>query len=117
MSELTPPGDRTWAILCHLSALVGFLGVPFGNIIAPLAIWLLKKQNSESVDAHGKEAVNFQISMTIYTLVAGLTCFVFVGFVLLPAALLVNLVLVIIASIKASNGEFFRYPLTIRFIA
>jgi uncharacterized Tic20 family protein len=99
-----------------LTAVSLFVGLPFGNIIGPLVIWLIKKQDSPGVDAHGKESLNFQISMTLYTFLAGLSCFVFVGFVLLPAVLVANLVLIIIASIKASNGEFYRYPLTIRLI-
>jgi uncharacterized Tic20 family protein len=121
MNEITPPQtqpeNRTWEILCHITALAGFIGLPLANIIAPLVIWLLKKQESPSVDAHGKESVNFQISMTIYTILAGLSCFVLIGVVLLPAVLIANLVLIIIASIKASNGQFYRYPLTIRFIS
>jgi uncharacterized Tic20 family protein len=116
MNELTAPQDRTWVTLCHLSALVGLLGVPFGNVIGPLVVWLLKRNESTAVDFHGKEALNFQISMSLYTILAGLTCLALIGFVLLPAALITNLVLIIIASIKASNGESYRYPLTIRFI-
>jgi uncharacterized Tic20 family protein len=108
--------DRTWVILCHLTALTLFIGIPFGNIIGPLVIWLLKKQDSAAVDWHGKESLNFQISMTIYGLIAGLSCFVFIGFVLLPVVLLAIAILVVIASIKASNGEAYRYPLTIRFL-
>ena len=117
MNELTQSRDRAWVILCHLTALTLFLGVPFGNVVGPLVIWLLKKAESAAVDAHGKEALNFQISMSIYTLVAGLSLFVIVGLVLLPLVLIANLVFIIIASIKASNGEFYRYPLTIRLIA
>jgi uncharacterized protein len=116
MNELAPLRDRTWVILCHLAALTLFLGIPFGNIIGPLVIWLIKKSESAAVDAHGKESLNFQISMSIYTLLAGLSCFVFIGFVLLPVALIMNLVLIIVASIKASNGELYRYPLSIRLI-
>ena len=116
MNGITPPQDRTWAILCHLTALSLFVGIPFGNVIGPLVIWLLKKHESAAVDAHGKESLNFQISMSIYTLLAGLSLFVLIGIVLLPLVLIFNLVLIIIASIKASNGEFYRYPLTIRLI-
>jgi uncharacterized Tic20 family protein len=116
MDQVTPSEDRTWATLCHLTALALLVGIPFGNIIGPLVVWLLKRHESAAVDAHGKEAVNFQISMTIYTLLAGLSCFLCVGFVLLPAALIANLVLIVVASIKASNGELFRYPLSIRLI-
>lgn len=119
MNELPPvaSSDRTWVILSHLVALTLFVGIPFGNVIGPLVIWLLKKHESAAVDVNGKESLNFQISMTIYTLLAGLSCFVFIGFVLLPIVLLANAILIVIASIKASNGEAYRYPLNIRFIA
>ena len=116
MNELSQPQDRTWIILIHLTALSLFIGLPFGNVIGPLVIWLLKKHDSAAIDAHGKEALNFQLSMTIYTLLAGLSCFFVIGIVLLPLILLANVILIIIASIKASNGEFYRYPLTIRFV-
>lgn len=118
-TNLEPPRlrrDRTWDALCHLLALAGFVGIPFGNVVGPLILWVIKKDEMPSVDAHGKESVNFQISMTIYTIAAGLSVFVFVGFVLLPAVLIVNLVLVIIAAVKAGQGEAYRYPLSIRFI-
>jgi uncharacterized protein len=107
--------DRTWDILCHLSALAGFV-VPLGNIFGPLVIWLIKKDQISSADAHGKESLNFQISMTIYGIVAALSIFAIIGFVLLPAVLIANLILIIVAAVKASNGEFYRYPLTIRFL-
>ena len=108
--------DRTWAALCHFMALAGFVGVPFGNVLGPLIFWIVKKEESPSVDEHGKESLNFQISMTIYTIVAGLSLFVLIGVALLPAVLVLNLVLTIIAGVKASNGEPYRYPLSIRFI-
>ena len=117
MNELTQQRDRPWVILCHLTALTLFIGIPFGNVIGPLVVWLLKKGDSNAVDAHGKEALNFQISMTIYALLAGLSLFVIIGVVLLPLALIANLVFIIVASIKASNGELYRYPLTIRLIS
>jgi uncharacterized protein len=107
--------DRTWDILCHLAALLGFV-VPFGNIIGPLLVWLLKKNSVSSVELHGKEALNFQISMTIYTVIAGLTIIIMIGIFLLPVIIVANLVLTIIAAIKASNGELYRYPVSIRFV-
>src|SRR5262249_51324558 len=115
-SNEPPKPDRTWDILCHLLALAGFV-VPLGNIFGPLIILLIKKDQVPSVDAHGKESLNFQISMTIYGIVAALSIFAIIGFVLLPAVLITNLVLVIVASVKTSNGEFYRYPLTIRFLS
>ncbi|MBM3835229.1 MAG: DUF4870 domain-containing protein [Verrucomicrobia bacterium] len=108
--------DRTWDIICHLTALAGFIGIPLGAILGPLVVWLVKKQELPSVDAHGIEALNFQISMAIYTVLAALGVFVLIGMFLLPLVLLTNLVLIIVASVKASKGELYRYPLTIRFI-
>lgn len=109
------PNARTWAVVCHLSAFAGLI-VPFGNIIAPLVVWLLKRHDDPEIELHGKESVNFQISMTIYTLVALLLIFVLIGFILAPLLALLNIILVVIASIKASNGEGYRYPLTIRLV-
>jgi uncharacterized protein len=117
----TPPNaapamsDRSWNIFTHLSAVIGFV-IPFGNIIGPLVIWLIKRDQLPSVAEHGREAVNFQISMSIYTILAAISIFAFVGILLLPVVILLNLVLTIVAAVKASNGEFFRYPLTIRFV-
>ena len=108
--------DRTWDVLCHLLALAGLIGIPFGNILGPLILWLIKREELSSVNEHGKESLNFQISMTIYTIAAGLSVLLLIGFVLLPAIIVTNLVFVIIASVKANEGEFYRYPLSIRFI-
>jgi uncharacterized protein len=112
-----PPAspNRTWEVLCHLSALSGYV-VPLGWVLGPLIIWLIKRNENPAVDYHGKESLNFQISMLIYTLIAGLSILICIGWVLLPLAVIANIVLVVIAGIKASNGEYYRYPLTIRFI-
>jgi uncharacterized Tic20 family protein len=106
---------RTWAMLCHLSAFAGYL-VPFGNIFGPLVIWLLKKDEYEFVDFHGKESLNFQITITIAAVVAGFSILLLIGLVLFPAVLLFDVVMKVIAAVKANNGEYFRYPLSIRFI-
>jgi len=107
--------ERMWAMLCHLSTLSGFI-IPFGNIIGPLVIWLTKKEGSVLIDDQGKEALNFQISMTIYSFVAAISIMCFIGIVLLPAVMIVDVVFTIIACIKANSGEFYRYPLSIRFV-
>ena len=106
--------DKQWGMLAHLSAFSGFL-IPFGNIGGPLLVWLLKKDGSPFIDDQGKESLNFQISMTIYMIVAALSAFVLIGFLLFPLVLLMWLVLTIVASVRASNGEPYRYPATIRF--
>lgn len=108
--------EKTFAMLCHLTALAAFIGVPLGHILGPLVVWLLKKNEYPSVDEQGKESLNFQISMTIYGIAAALLIFVFIGIFLLIGLAVTDLVLVIIASVKTSNGEPHRYPLTIRFI-
>ena len=108
---------RTWCILCHASALFGvFLHFP-GHLLGPLIVWLAKRDDSPEIDAHGKESLNFQISMLIYNVIAAVFCLVLIGFVFLAILWVLNAVFVIIASIQASDGKFYRYPLTIRFIS
>ena len=107
---------RTWNALCHASALLGvFLHFP-GHLLGPLIVWLVKRGDSPEIDAHGKESLNFQISMLIYNVVAGVLCLVLIGFALLLILHILNLVLVIVASIQASEGKLYRYPITIRLI-
>ena len=116
MNQQDDKQDRTWAMFCHLTALSACIGIPFGNIIGPLVIWLIKREELAIVDEHGKESLNFQISISIYSIISFFLCFAFIGFLLLPAVLIVAFVFVIIATIKASKGEPYRYPLTIRLI-
>jgi uncharacterized protein len=109
---------RMWAMFCHLAGLVAFLPVApvLGGLIVPLIIWQIKKDDFEFVDEQGKEAVNFQISILLYAVAAGLLCFLCIGFVLLPAVCIVDVVFLLIAGVKANSGEHYRYLLAIRFI-
>jgi uncharacterized protein len=107
---------RTWCVLCHASALLGLFFHFLGHLLGPLIVWLVKRGDSPEVDAHGKESLNFQISMLIYDAVAAILCFVLIGIPLLIALWVLNTVLVIIAAIQASEGKFYRYPITIRLI-
>jgi len=91
-----------WGMLSHLTGLVGFIG--------PLVVWLIKKEEFPFVDEQGKEALNFQITMLIYFIVAGLTTFICIGFVLTPAVWVADVVFLIIAAIKANDGYHYRYP-------
>src|ERR1700745_3797037 len=107
---------RTWNILCHASALLGvFFHFP-GHLLGPLIVWLAKRDDSPEIDAHGKESLNFQISMLIYNVIAAVFCLVLIGFAFLAVLWVLNAVFVIIAAIQASDGKFYRYPITIRFI-
>jgi hypothetical protein len=107
---------RTWTVLCHATALAGFFVPWAGHILGPLIVWLAKRGDSPEIDEHGKESLNFQISMLIYNLIAGVLCLVLIGFVILGILHILNLVLVIVASIQASEGKLYRYPITIRLI-
>jgi len=94
-----------------------------GHVVGPLLVWLLKRDESPEIDDQGKESLNFQISMLIYTILLGVVCFillfVLIGLLLIPlfaVLYILDIVLVIIACIKASEGKLYRYPLTIRLI-
>src|SRR5205814_10024837 len=81
---------RTWNILCHASALLGvFLHFP-GYLLGPLIVWMAKRDNSPEIDAHGKESLNFQISMLIYNAIAEVFCLVLVAFAFLAVLWLLN---------------------------
>lgn len=108
--------ERTMAMLCHLLAFAGFI-VPLGNIIGPLVVWLIKKEESGFIDFHGKESLNFQISMTIYFIVSAILILIFIGIILLIALAIFEIIVVIVASVRANEGREYKYPLKIRFIS
>lgn len=111
----TDKDAKMFGMLCHLSALAGLV-IPFGSIVGPLVFWMLKRDQYEFVNQEGREALNFSISMVIYALVAGALIFVGIGLVLLPVLALFWLIMIIIATIKSSAGESYRYPLNLRLI-
>lgn len=90
--------------------------VPLGNIIAPIVIWQLKKNESPFVVEQAKESLNFQISLIIYCIISLLLIFIIVGFFLIFALVIFGLITVIVAGVKANDGVPYRYPLTIRFV-
>lgn len=110
-----PQEQRTFGMLCHIAALAGYI-IPFGNILGPLVMWLLKKNEMPFVDEQGKEAINFQITVFIAVIICIPLLFIIIGFLLLPVVAIGSLVFMIIAAIKANGGEHYRYPLSIRFI-
>jgi hypothetical protein len=108
---------RSWCIGLHLSGLSGLiLSFALAHIVVPLVIWLVKRADNPEIDSTGKEVLNFQISYTIYSMIAGALCFVLIGFLILPIILIVWLACIIFAAVKTSNGESYRYPYTIRFL-
>lgn len=107
--------ERTWGMACHLSAFAGFI-FPFGNIVVPLVIWLIKSEDMPFVREQGKESLNFQITAFIAFMVCALLMVVGIGFLLVwPLAIYVGIA-VIIAAVKANEGVSYRYPLAIRLI-
>ena len=106
---------RLWAMCVHFSLLAGFL-VPLAGLIVPIAIWQLKKSDMPEIDAHGKIAANWIISLMIYTVISFVLSFVLIGLPLLFALGIIGVVFPIIGGIKASNGEEWAYPLSIKFM-
>ena len=100
---------KNMAMLCHLLGL-------FTSFIGPLIIWLLKKDEDSFIDQQGKEALNFQITVAIAFFAAGLLSFLCIGFLLMPVVAILDLVFVIMACIKSSKGEAYKYPVSIRLI-
>jgi uncharacterized protein len=114
--------SRTWNMLCHLSALAGFI-IPFGNILGPLLVWQIKKNEIPSTNVHGKAALNFQITVTIAAFAGAIAAiilsFICVGWLLFPLVLLIGLcglIFAIIAGIKANNGEDYKYPFSLELV-
>jgi uncharacterized Tic20 family protein len=135
-SQMSEKDERLWGMFCHLAAFAGYIGVPFGNIIGPLIVWLIKRKESAFVDDQGKESLNFQITMFIVALALMVLplCGIFsitlltqshafpgpflfcMAFPLLFGLGIFIIVEVIMASVAANGGQRFRYHLSIRFI-
>jgi uncharacterized Tic20 family protein len=108
--------ERTWGMLAHLSALVGLVIPLIGNVLGPLGVSIARADQSAFVAAHAKEALNFNISVTLAAVVCALLMLVFVGFLLGSALFIAWLVMTLIAAIKASEGVAYRYPFSLRLV-
>ena len=115
ISGVPTKDERTWALVAHLSAFAGHV-FPFAHIIAPLVVWLAKRETSAFVDEQGKEAVNAQITFTIYAFACGVLFFVLIGIPLLIGLYIANVVFVIVAAIRANDGLLYRYPCILRLV-
>jgi len=109
--------ERTWGMLAHLSALAGLVIPLIGNVLGPLLVSIARADQSAFVAAHAKEALNFNISVSLAALVCTLLMLVFVGFLLGSALFIAWLVMTLIAAIKASEGAAYRYPFSLRLVS
>ena len=107
--------SRFWCVLCHLGALTGYI-LPFGHIIAPLLIWMNTRGKVPGVDRAGRESINFQLTVTLLALIGVMLSVVFVGLVLLFATVVFHVSMTLYASLRAQQGDEFRYPLNLRMI-
>jgi uncharacterized Tic20 family protein len=108
--------ERTWGMLAHLAALAGLVIPLVGNVAGPLVVSISRADQSSFVAAHAKEALNFNITVTLAAVVCTLLMLVLVGFVLGSALFIAWLVMTLIAAIRASEGNAYRYPLSLRLV-
>lgn len=104
--------EKTMALLSHILAIIPGVG-----FIAPLVIWLVKKNESDFVGYHAKESLNFQITVIIAYIISAILVILLIGLLLLWVIGIVNLVLVIVATVRASEGKLYRYPINMRLIS
>lgn len=107
--------DRQWAMIGHLSPLIGLV-IPLGNVLAPLIVWQIKKDTLPFAAEQSKEALNFQITVLLALIVSGLLTIVLIGLLLLPVVAIGAIVLSIMAGLKANEGIPYRYPFTLRLV-
>jgi uncharacterized Tic20 family protein len=105
--------DRLWSVLCHLSFFFGFALISF---VFPLIVYLVMKTDSAYVTHHAKAALNFHLSLLLYLVLCSPLCFILIGLPLIGVLIVVGLVCSILAAVRASQGVWYDYPLTIRFV-
>ncbi|GAA3807519.1 DUF4870 domain-containing protein [Cellulomonas soli] len=108
---LRPDEERTWAVLAHVLPLLGL------GFVAPLVIWLVFRGRGPYLEDQAKESLNFQITLLIAYAVGGVLTIILVGFVILAAAAILQLVLGIVAAVAVGRYEWYRYPLTLRLVS
>jgi len=114
-SESEDRQTRMWGMFLHLSVFAGY-AVPIAGLLAPIVIWQIKKDELPLIDEHGKNLMNWLLSLLVYTIACVLLSFLFVGIPLLFLLALLSVVFPIVAGIKANNGEVWKYPLSIEFL-
>jgi uncharacterized Tic20 family protein len=106
---------RNWGMACHFASFSGFV-IPFFSFLGPLIIWLIKKDEMAYVDHHGKESLNFQITILLAYIACFVLTFFIIGIFLFFAVFIFWLIMTVVAGVKASSGEYYRYPLCLRLI-
>jgi uncharacterized Tic20 family protein len=115
--ERSKESVRSWCMGLHLSGLSGLLlPIVLAHILVPLTIWLLKRSESDEIDRTGKEVLNFQISYTLYLLIAGVLIFILIGIFVFPLIFIAWILLPVLGAMRTNNGIHYIYPLTIRFL-
>lgn len=116
MADLMADRDaRTWATLAHLAGF-GFVLFGFGHIVLPLVIWLFKGEDHPFIDDQARESLNFQLSLSLYLLIAGILFCLGIGWIIAAILGVLDVILIIVAAIRAHAGLRYRYPITIRFV-
>jgi uncharacterized Tic20 family protein len=105
---------NTWSMFIHLSQFCSYI-LPLAGLVVPIVLWQIKKNDSEIIDKHGRIVVNWLITEFIYGIVCALLCIVCIGIPLLLALVVVGIVFPIVGAIRASDGQIWPYPLSIRF--
>lgn len=107
---MTTEDERLFSMLIYLLSFVF-------PVVAPLVIWILKKDQSDFVNHHGKEYFNFLLSYAIYSFISAILIIVLIGIFLLIVLGIMGVVFTIVAAIRAYEGERYRFPLVIRFFS
>ena len=110
------PEERQWSMICHISAMLMYVTV-IGGFIAPLVIWLLKREEMPLVNDQGKETLNFQITILLALVASVILMLVLIGWLLFWGVLLFHFIATIVAAVKSSEGVRYRYPLCWRVIS
>ncbi len=117
MSENAPVSSeqsaRQWGMFIHLSILAGYL-IPLAGFIVPIVMWQMKKDEHPLIDAHGKNVANWLVSFFVYAVIGWVLSLILIGLLLLWILAILNIVFAIVGGLKASNGEVWAYPFTIR---
>jgi uncharacterized Tic20 family protein len=124
MNETTPGSaasaptqdERTWGLVAHLSALAGLMAPGVGNVLGPLVVWLVKREQSAFVEAEAREALNFNITVFIGYAICIPFVLMFIGILMGIALFIYWLVMTILAAIKAGEGIPYRYPFALRLV-